>query len=145
MRIHYVIDNQKHRMVDVLNDTLAGHVGKSLDIATAYFNVRGYGLLKEGLGNLGSFRFLLGDEPRDGAALGLRPKAALQLISELNAAPFDEDTLRSVEDLIAFLRRDMVAVCAYKEGFLHAKSYIFDGDLPAGGANRFQPSPTITL
>ena len=143
MYIPYVIDNQSHLMADVLGEILAGHGGKSLDITTAYFNVRGFALLQEGLQGLGSFRLLLGDEPRDGEAIGLRPRAASRLVQELNAAPFDEATLRTVEALIAFLRRDMVGVHAFRQAFLHAKSYIFYGDLPAGGADRFQPSAAI--
>ncbi len=143
MYIPYVIDNQNHQMADVLDEILAGHGDKSLDIATAYFNVGGFNLLRQGLQRLGSFRLLLGDEPREGAELGLRPLAASRLAQELNAAPFDEATLRVVEDLIAFLRRDMVGVRAYQQGFLHAKSYIFYGDLPVGGADRFQPIAAI--
>jgi len=143
MRIPYVIDNQQNRMADVLNAILSEHAGKSLDIATAYFNVQGFRLLQEGLEKLGSFRLLLGDEPKNGASIGLRPRAADQLIAELNAAPFDEATLRAVEDLIAFLRRELVQVRAYQEGFLHAKSYLFYGDLPTGGADRFQPMVAI--
>ena len=143
MYIPYVIDNQSHRMADVLGDILTGHSGKSLDIATAYFNVRGFTLLQEGLQGLGSFRLLLGDEPWDGESIGLRPRAASRLVQGLNAAPFDEATLRAVEDLIAFLRRDVVDVRAYQQGFLHAKSYLFYGDLPVGGADRFQPVAAI--
>ena len=100
-------------------------------------------MLQEGLQGLGSFRLLLGDELRDGEAIGLRPQAASRLMQELNAASFDEATLRTVEDLIAFMRRDMVEVRAYRQGFLHAKSYIFYGDLPVGGADRFQPIAAI--
>ena len=44
LHIPYVIDNQNHRMVDVLSRILAGHDGKSLDVATAYFNVQGFTL-----------------------------------------------------------------------------------------------------
>ena len=44
MRIPYVIDNQQHRLADVLNEVLAEHTGRSLDVATAYFTVTGYGL-----------------------------------------------------------------------------------------------------
>ena len=105
--------------------------------------MRGFVLLQEGLQGLGSFRLLLGDEPRDGQSIGLRPRAASRLVEELNAAPFDEATLRAVEDLIAFLRRGVVGVRAYHKGFLHAKSYIFYGDLPVGGADRFQPIAAI--
>ena len=42
MRIPYVIDNQQHRLADVLNEVLAEHTGRSLDVATAYFTVTGY-------------------------------------------------------------------------------------------------------
>ena len=143
MYIPYVIDNQSNHLADVLCEILAGHGGKSLDIATAYFNVRGFALLQQGLQGLGSFRLLLGDEPQDGESVGLRPKAASRLLQELNAAPFDESTLRVVEDLIVFLRRDVVSVRAYQQGFLHAKAYIFYGDLPVGGADRFQPVAAI--
>ena len=48
-----------------------------------------------------------------------------------------------MEELIAFLRREMVSVRAYQQGFLHAKSYIFYGDLPVGGEDRFQPVAAI--
>ena len=143
IRIPYVIDNQNHRMADVLSGILAAHVGKSLDIATAYFNVRGFTLLQQGLQGLGSFRLLLGDEPQNGESVGLRPCAASRLTQELNGAPFDEANLRAVEDLIAFLRRDLVSVRAYQKGFLHAKSYIFYSDLPIGGIDRFQPVAAI--
>lgn len=143
IRIPYVIDNQSHHMADVLNGILAAHAGKSLDLATAYFNVRGFTLLRQGLQGLGSFRLLLGDEPQNGESVGLRPRAASCLTQELNEAPFDEANLRAVEDLIAFLRQDQVSVRAYHKGFLHAKSYIFYGDLPIGGSDRFQPVAAI--
>ena len=49
MTTPFVIDNQQHTMADVLNTLLAEHNGHSLDIATAYFNVGGWQLLREGL------------------------------------------------------------------------------------------------
>ena len=143
MHIPYVIDNQQHGMAHVLNAILAEHAEKSLDIATAYFNLQGFDLLHQGLEQLGSFRLLLGDEPRDGASLGIKPAAAQQLISELNVAPYEEETLRLVENLIAYLRREMVEVRAYQQGFLHAKCYLFYGDLPRGSVDRFQPKVAI--
>ena len=59
MTIPFVIDNQQHKMAGVLNDLLARHKGHSLDVATAYFNVGGWQLLREGLTGLGNFRLLL--------------------------------------------------------------------------------------
>ena len=48
-------------MADVLNNLLSQHSGHSLDIATAYFNVGGWQLLRQGLTTLGNLRLLLGD------------------------------------------------------------------------------------
>ena len=143
MKIPYVIDNETWRMADVLDEILSGHGGRSLDVATAYFNVQGFRLLRDGLLGLGSFRLLLGDEPADGTAVGLRPRAATTLRGELNAAPYSEEMLRAVEDLIAFLRRPNVAVRAYQGGFLHAKAYLFYGDRPTAGWDRFRPVAAI--
>jgi len=49
VKIPYVIDNQSARMADVLNGILASHKDCSLDVATAYFTVGGFGLLRDGL------------------------------------------------------------------------------------------------
>ena len=62
LHIPYVIDNHNHRMAEVLGGVLSRHAGKSLDVATADFNVQGFTLLQHGLLGLGSFRLLLGDE-----------------------------------------------------------------------------------
>lgn len=44
-------------------ELVAEHAGKSLDVATAFFSIRGFDILKDGLDGLGSFRLLLGVEP----------------------------------------------------------------------------------
>ena len=63
MKIPYVIDNENHKLADVLGGLLVEHVGRSLDVATAYFTVGGFGLLQAGLHGLGNFRLLLGENP----------------------------------------------------------------------------------
>ncbi len=142
MKIPYVIDNQTHHLVDVLRELLAGHAGKSLDVATAYFTAGAFGMLKHGLQTLGSFRMLLGTEPHGGEQIGLRPDAralAAAMRGDLECEAFSESTLRLIEDLIRFLRRENVSVRVYEEGFLHAKCYLFYNDSPALGWDRFQP------
>jgi len=131
MRIPYVIDNQEQKLADVLNGQLERFKGRTLDVASAFFNVWGFQLLQRGLENLGSFRLLLGQDPAGSEALGLTPKAThvRGLIErDLNAEPFAPETMKLVEDLIGFLRRDNVAVRVYEKGFLHAKAYLFYGD-----------------
>jgi len=143
MTTPFVIDNQQHSMASVLSDLLAQHKGHALDIATAYFNVGGWQLLREGLDGLGAFRLLLGDEPEAGADLGLREigaKPVKGLIRDLAKEQFSEQTLRLVEDLVAFLRRPQVQVRLYTKGFLHAKCYLF---YSGGGFARFNPVAAI--
>jgi len=143
MTIPFVIDNQQHTMANILNDLLADHKGHSLDVATAYFNVGGWQLLREGLNGLGNFRLLLGDEPEAGSDLGLREAGARPvkgLIRDLAKENFNEQTLRLVEDLIAFLRKEHVQVRLYTGGFLHAKCYLF---YSGGGFERFNPVAAI--
>ncbi|MFZ5885615.1 MAG: helicase-related protein [Chloroflexota bacterium] len=140
MKLPYVIDNQTHKLADVLNQVMREHPGMSLDIATAYFSVSGYRTLRESLYSLRSFRLLLGFQPAESADVGLRPNAsALQraLRGDLNAEPYTEETLRLVEDLIAYLRKEESQVRLFEDGFLHAKAYLLYGD--KDGFDRFLP------
>ncbi len=148
MSIPFVIDNQEHRLGDVLSTLLAQTTGKPLDIATAYFTVSGYRLLKDGLHKLGAFRLLLGAEPHAGPEVGLRPdpkalEARLQ--GDLEAEPFTPATLKLVEELIAFLRADKVQVRLYDKGFLHAKAYLFHQDAvgPNNLGDRMRPFAAV--
>ncbi len=144
MKIPYVIDNQNSILRDVLNALLAQTQGRSLDVATAYFTVGGFQLLQSGLEDLGSFRLLLGAEPATGEQIGLKPgpDAVNGLIrKDLEILPFDETTLRLVEDLIAYLQQDKVSVRLYDKGFLHAKCWLFYSDRPGQQMlfDRFRP------
>ena len=131
MSVPFVIDNQDHRLANVLNDLLAQTGGKPFDVATAYFAISGYRMLKGALHQVGAFRLLLGAEPQTGTDLGLRANVDLfkaRLKGDLEAEPFNEDTMRLVEELIAFLRTDKVEVRLFDKGFLHAKAYLFHQD-----------------
>jgi superfamily II DNA or RNA helicase len=131
MRLPYVIDNQNHKLADVLNAVMAAGAGHSLDVASAYFSISGFRLLREQMQNLRSFRLLLGFQPAESKDIGLNPSAmALKsaLRGDLDWEPYTEETLHLVEDLIAYLRRDETAVHLFENGFLHAKAYLFYGD-----------------
>lgn len=144
MKVPYVIDNETAVLRDVLCEVLRSHGGRSLDVATAYFTVGGFSLLRNQLKDIGSFRLLLGAEPATGEQIGLRPdgKATHGLLRrDLEALPFDEATLRSVEDLIAWLRAEHVRVRLHDKGFLHAKAWLFYSDRPGQQKlfDRFRP------
>jgi hypothetical protein len=65
MKLPYVIDNQTYVLADILKGLLIEHKGRSLDVATAYFTVGGFGLVQEGLMALGNFRLLQNKEVRE--------------------------------------------------------------------------------
>lgn len=144
MRVPYVIDNETTVLRDILREVLSKHAGRSLDVATAYFTVGGFALLRDELRGVGSFRLLLGAEPASGEQIGLRPDpiATRGLVRrDLERLPFDEATLRSVEDLIAWLRTEGVRVRLHDKGFLHAKAWLFYSDRPGQQKlfDRFRP------
>jgi superfamily II DNA or RNA helicase len=144
IRVPYVIDNQKQKLVDVLNSVLKLHKERSLDVASAYFTAGGFGLLKDGLQALGNFRLILGAQPTTGEQVGLHPDPGVirgLLKSDLETMAFDEKTLRLVEDLTGYLQRDSVQVRLYEHGFLHAKCWLFYSDRPGQQMlfDRFRP------
>jgi hypothetical protein len=148
MRIPYVIDNQAHRLGDILNGLLSEHRGRSLDVATAYFTVSGFAHLKDRLLDLGNFRLLLGAEPTTGEQIGLRSGEGLiggLIRRDIEALPFEEETLALVEHLIRYLQRETVLVRLYDKGFLHAKCWLFYSDLPGQMKlfDRFKPIVAI--
>ena len=144
MKLPYVIDNQTHVLADILKSLLTEHKGRSLDVATAYFTVGGFGLVRDGLMDVGNFRLLLGAEPRTGEQIGLRPDVGVVrglIRKDLEELPFDETTLRLVEDLIAYLKRESVQTRLHDKGFLHAKCWLFYSDRPGQQMlfDRFRP------
>ncbi len=136
MKIPYVIDNIHTRLADVLNYLLEAQPHQQVDIATAYFSIRGYQQVRAALAGVAGLRLLLGDAPVDGAQVGLRSDSAAYLRGELNAEPLSQGTQRLVEDLVRFLRRPQVQVRLYlghspgqggRRQFLHAKCYLVYG------------------
>jgi superfamily II DNA or RNA helicase len=146
--IPFVIDNQQHRLADVLNVLLDRSRGKPFDVATAYFSISGYRLIQNKLHDVGVFRLLLGAEPHSGTDVGMKPipqRLEARLKGDLEAEPFTEATLKLVEELIAFLRADEVEVRLFDKGFLHAKAYLFHQDVvgPHNRADRMRPFAAI--
>jgi hypothetical protein len=85
----YVIDNQSYKLSDILNDVMREHRDCSLDVATAYFSVSAFRLLREQLGTR-SFRLLPEFQPVEGKDVGLR--------ADLERAAFNEEPMRLVDD-----------------------------------------------
>ena len=91
---------------------------------------------------------LLGADPQSGADLGLKADAKglkARLKGDLEAELFTAETLKLVEDLIAFLHDEKVLVRLFDKGFLHAKAYLFYQDKigPFNAADRLRPYAAI--
>ena len=107
IRIPYVIDNQTYRMADVLGALLREHAARSLDIATAYFTVLGFGLLREGLLGVGIWGWFWGAGLLRGGGSGWgggRTSSKGGGSRGMGRPLFEEKSLRVVEDLIAYGR-----------------------------------------
>jgi hypothetical protein len=137
-------------VADAINELLAFTVvheanGRSVAIASAYFNVDGWQLLSDELRNVGKVRLMLGAEPqRDTIPVVLRPgtmsarKAATetlhealrseaeQLAEERNLMPFTSEAHSAVAEMINWLRSGKVEVRRYTSEFLHGKAYMVD-------------------
>ena len=91
MRIPYVIDNrdEDRSLRHVLRGLLAEHKDKSVDVATAFFSIRGFELLSDRLEELDSFRLLLGAAPTSGSDIGIHldPRASQISLHDLKWDP----------------------------------------------------------
>lgn len=129
MRIPYVIDNGETKLGEVLDRLLSSRDHHAFDVATAYFNLGAFEILRQGLKHLKKFRLLVGANLASGEDVGLKARDAVgQFVEELNTAPYAPDTLRLVDDLLAFLKESRVEVrhqSRKQHGFLHAKCYLF--------------------
>lgn len=67
-----IIDNSEITLANFLNEVMAVQPEGRLDIATAFFNLDAYAMVKENLGGLKRFRLLLGKAPeiRSNTTLG---------------------------------------------------------------------------
>ncbi|RJP58928.1 MAG: hypothetical protein C4549_03015 [Deltaproteobacteria bacterium] len=134
-----IIDNSDVKLSTFLNSVLEEIPDTQFDIATAFFNIQAYALVKENIQGVKGFRLLLGKAPEilSGTTLG---NVLLKMIRE-EVEGFDlskeKDTL--VKEFIVFLNKENVEVRLYDKEFLHGKAYIFD-QLVVVGSSNFTPS-----
>ena len=142
-----IIDNRAHSMADVLNMNL-GRIG-FLDVSSGYFEVSGYGAVREALERAVSrdsfaFRLLVGkdalrpptfstfEEYRSNA--GAIPET---MQSSLDRDDLDAGTMDDVAGLIGLLRRGNVQVRLGRSRFNHAKCYILGQEGAIIGSSNF--------
>jgi len=122
------IDNEDLKLAEIL-DLLLRKESRA-DIASGYFNLSGFALVREALKGAPRIRLLLSKE--QGAGGELYPTGFRQ---DLTRTPFQAETRALAEELIAFLKRPEVEVRLYTKGFFHGKAYIFDHVAIVGSSN----------
>lgn len=134
-----IIDNSEITLADFLNDVLTAQPAGRFDIATAFFNLDAYAMVKENLKGLKRFRLLLGKAPEIRSDTTLGDELLKIIREEVEGYDLSKEKESQVKDFIEFLKRDEVEVRLYDEGFFHGKAYIFDSLVVIGSSN-FTPA-----
>ncbi len=133
-----LIDNSvpERTLSTVLNRLLAA--GPAVRIATGFFNLGGYALLRQGLEQAGKVCLLLGKEPSP-SGVDLDTTVDLEEVTDEIDADMQEAMAtgkrsdhKLVQSFLDFLGREDVEVCLYPRRFFHAKAYILEGVPPFG-------------
>lgn len=120
-----VIDNTSgNTLRDFLNHALRKYKS-NLDVASAFFNIEAFGMVKENIKGVKRFRLLLGQVPEVKTETTLGDLLLEAIQEEIEDFDLSRETNSLVKDFLEFLKRDTVEVRLFK-GFLHGKTYIFD-------------------
>ena len=134
MSIEYIpdiIDNNEYKLADVLNALISED--SKVYIATGYFNVEGFKLVKDALKKAKELKILIGRGVSQENIIS--PEYLESMLQEEIEEKIDEEEGKNLlDELVAFFKRDNVEVKIYKDGFFHGKFYIIDGGIPTIGS-----------
>jgi len=137
-----IIDNSDVTLARYLNEILRDCPNTHLDIATAFFQIQAYSMLKENLQEVKRFRLLLGKSPEIASDKTLGSELLNIVKQEVETLELSKERQDDVQTLIEFLKRENVEVRLYDKGFLHGKAYIFDNLVIVGSSNFTLPGLT---
>ncbi|MEM4346750.1 MAG: phospholipase D-like domain-containing protein, partial [Candidatus Caldarchaeum sp.] len=110
-----IIDNMKERLADVLNSELSDL--DEIAIASAYFNIRGYGAIADGLGDK-PMMLLLGREPTESI------KWEDEILREIEEFEDDSEYFRLLQKTTQYFKDGKRQVRTVEGRFFHGKAYI---------------------
>jgi len=137
-----IIDNSNVTLSQFLNDVLKICPHAQLDIATAFFQIQAYSMLKDNLQGVKKFRLLLGKSPEIKSDKTLGEELVNIVKQEVETLELSKEREDDVQKLIDFLKKGNVEVRIYDKGFLHGKAYIFDNLVIVGSSNFTLPGLT---
>jgi superfamily II DNA or RNA helicase/sulfur relay (sulfurtransferase) DsrC/TusE family protein len=137
-----IIDNSNVTLAQYLNEVLKECPNAQLDIATAFFQIQAYSMLKDNLQGVKKFRLLLGKSPEIQSDKTLGEELVNIVKQEVETFELSKEKEDDVQTLIDFLKKENVEVRLYDKGFLHGKAYIFDNLVIVGSSNFTLPGLT---
>ncbi len=131
-----IIDNSKYNKLSTfLKEMLKDLNDANFDIATAFFNVEAYAILRYELDGVSRFRLLLRKAPEVKTDRTIGDELLSRVKNEIEGFDLITDCEDLVKSLIGFLKKENVEVRIYDGGFLHGKTYIFDDLVIIGSSN----------
>lgn len=130
-----IIDNSGVTLAQFLNEVLHAQSGTNLDIATAFFNLNAYALVRDSIQDVKKFRLLLGKAPEIASDKTLGGELLRMIREEIEGYDLEKSNQDLVQDFIRFLKRADVEIRLYDKTFLHGKAYIFDNLVVIGSSN----------
>ncbi|GIU68820.1 MAG: helicase [Candidatus Woesearchaeota archaeon] len=130
-----IIDNSEgNKLISFLNNALKENPKTKLDIATAFFNIEAFAMIKDSLNGVERFRLLLGKAPEIQNEKTLGDVLLQEIRKEVEGFDLTKDSDQTVKLFIEFLKRKNVEIRLF-EKFLHGKAYIFDDRIVIGSSN----------
>ena len=130
-----IIDNNEgNKLVSFLNDALKENGKGNFDIATAFFNIGAFEMLKDNIDQSVKFRLLLGKSPEINSDKTLGDVLLEEIRKEVEGFDLSKESNTTVRLFIDFLKQDNFEVRLF-EKFLHGKAYIFDDRIVIGSSN----------
>src|SRR3989344_38514 len=130
-----IIDNSEgNKLITFLNQVLKENPKTNLDVATAFFNVQAFAMIKDNLKGVSKFRLLLGKSPEINNEMTLGEVLMDEIKKEIEGFELSKDSNQTVKLFIEFLKKKNVEIKLF-EKFLHGKAYIFDDRIVIGSSN----------
>ena len=141
IKIPDIIDNQDVKLCDVLNELV--NQKSSVYIATAYFNLAGFQLIKDKLKHAKEVKILIG---KDQSLEQILPKKLIEtkIQEEIEEKIDEKQTVNVINEFLSFIKKDNVEIKIFKDGFFHGKFYIIDGGIPVLGSIAIVGSSNFT-
>ena len=131
-----IIDNSEgNKLVSFLNEVLRSNPNTNLDIATAFFDIKAYAMVKDNIDGVNRFRLLLGKVPEIRTDTTLGDLLLKNIREEVEGFELSKEANDNVKTFIEFLKKDNVEIRLYDKEFLHGKTYIFNNLIIIGSSN----------